>query len=41
MKVGGRRVLLIPASQAYGATGSGAIPPNSGVVFDMTLSSLK
>ncbi|WP_426114237.1 FKBP-type peptidyl-prolyl cis-trans isomerase [Massilia sp. PWRC2] len=41
MKVGGRRVLLIPASQAYGSAGSGAIPPNSGVVFDMTLVSAK
>ncbi len=41
MKVGGRRVLLIPAAQAYGSSGSGAIPPNSGVVFDMTLTSLK
>ena len=37
MKVGGRRVLLIPASQAYGSSGKGSIPPNSGVVFDMTL----
>lgn len=41
MKVGGRRVLLIPASQAYGASGSGSIPPNSGVVFDMSLTALK
>lgn len=37
MKVGGHRVLLIPASQAYGSSGSASIPPNSGVVFDMTL----
>lgn len=37
MKVGGHRILLIPASQAYGSSGSGAIPPNSGIVFDMTL----
>lgn len=41
MKVGGRRVLLIPASQAYGSAGSGPIPPNSGIVFDMTLVSAK
>lgn len=40
MKVGGRRVLLIPASQAYGSGGAGSIPPNSGVVFDMTLTNL-
>jgi FKBP-type peptidyl-prolyl cis-trans isomerase FkpA len=41
MKVGGHRILLIPASQAYGASGYASIPPNSGVVFDMTLSSAK
>lgn len=41
MKVGGRRLLLIPAAQAYGASGSGAIPPNSGIVFDMTLTAAK
>jgi FKBP-type peptidyl-prolyl cis-trans isomerase FkpA len=39
MKVGGRRVLLIPASQAYGASGQGSIPGNSGIVFDMTVTS--
>lgn len=39
MKVGGTRRLLIPASQAYGATppsGSG-IPANADLVFDITL----
>lgn len=41
MQVGGRRVLLIPASQAYGSAGTPTIPGNSGVVFDMTLVSLK
>ncbi|MDB5958720.1 MAG: hypothetical protein JWP59_14 [Massilia sp.] len=41
MKVGGRRVLLIPAAQAYGGSGSGAIPPNSGVVFDMTVTAVR
>jgi peptidylprolyl isomerase len=34
MKVGGRRELIIPASEAYGAAGSGStIPPNSPLVF--------
>jgi FKBP-type peptidyl-prolyl cis-trans isomerase len=37
MKVGGHRLLAIPASQAYGAFGSSGVPPNSGILFDMTL----
>lgn len=39
MKIGGTRQLLIPASEAYGATppsGSG-IPANAPLVFDITL----
>jgi FKBP-type peptidyl-prolyl cis-trans isomerase len=39
MKVGGKRRLLIPAEQAYGANpreGSG-IPPNADLVFDIEL----
>ncbi len=42
MKVGGRRRLLIPADQAYGATpprGSG-IPANADLVFDIELVSI-
>ncbi|WP_426194626.1 FKBP-type peptidyl-prolyl cis-trans isomerase [Massilia sp. DWR3-1-1] len=41
MKVGGRRVLLIPAAQAYAEKGAGVIPPNSGIVFDMTVTGVK
>jgi peptidylprolyl isomerase len=38
MKVGGRRELVIPASLAYGAKGSGAaIPPNAPLVFVVDL----
>jgi peptidylprolyl isomerase len=38
MKVGGRRLLVIPASLAYGSKGAGAaIPPNSALVFVVDL----
>jgi peptidylprolyl isomerase len=38
MKVGGRRELVIPASLAYGAKGSGStIPPNAALVFVVDL----
>lgn len=37
MKVGGTRRLVIPADKAYGASGTGSIPPNSALVFEVTL----
>ena len=41
MKVGGKRTILVPASLGYGATGSRAVPPNSGLVFEITLNKVE
>lgn len=41
MKVGGKRTLLIPSSMGYGTSGSGSIPPNAGLVFDVTLTAVQ
>jgi FKBP-type peptidyl-prolyl cis-trans isomerase FkpA len=41
MKIGGKRTVLIPSSMGYGASGSGPIPPNSGLVFDLTLTAVQ
>jgi FKBP-type peptidyl-prolyl cis-trans isomerase FkpA len=37
MKVGGVRMLIIPPSVGYGASGQGSIPPNSVLVFQVQL----
>ena len=42
MKQGGTRRIIIPAALAYGATGSPpTIPPNSVLIFDVTVVSVK
>ena len=42
MKVGGQRVLTIPASMGYGARGAGGvIPPNATLLFDVELLDVK
>jgi FKBP-type peptidyl-prolyl cis-trans isomerase FkpA len=37
MKVGETRVLMIPASAAYGGSGNGVVPPNASLEFTVTL----
>ncbi len=41
MRVGETRRLLIPSTLAYGPRGQGPIPPNSELLFDVTLLAIK
>lgn len=42
MRAGGKRTLILPASLAYGRTGSGtSIPPDAALVFDVELISVQ
>jgi peptidylprolyl isomerase len=37
MRVGGKRKLIVPPSLGYGEVGNGSVPPNTILVFDITL----
>jgi FKBP-type peptidyl-prolyl cis-trans isomerase len=41
MRIGGRRLLKVPAGLAYGSRGYGEIPPNAVIDVDMELLSIK
>ncbi len=41
MKIGGKRTLIVPASMGYGDSGSGPIPPNATLIFEVELLDLR
>jgi peptidylprolyl isomerase len=41
MKVGGQRQLVVPPAAAYGSSQHGSVPPDSILVFDVTLVDLQ
>lgn len=41
MKEGGKAVFVIPADKGYGENGAGPVPPESALIFEVTLKKLK
>ena len=41
MRVGGKRRMYVPPSLAYGSSGSGSIPPNASLVFEVELTNVQ
>jgi FKBP-type peptidyl-prolyl cis-trans isomerase FkpA len=41
MRIGGSRRAIVPPSLAYGTTGSGPVPPNAALVFDILLTNVQ
>jgi FKBP-type peptidyl-prolyl cis-trans isomerase FkpA len=41
IKAGGRILLYLPPQLGYGSQGAGSIPPNSNLIFDITLEAVR
>ena len=41
MRVGGKRLLVIPSSLGYGSAGRGSIPPNAVMVFEVEVRTVR
>mgnify|MGYP001034641758 CR=1 FL=1 len=41
MKVGGKRLLVVPPQMAYGSEGNGPVPPNTPLKFEVELVAIK